>query len=480
MTRDPSTPLAQIANAENGQSPDDFASDPLADATIAKILGPWSSVSANTSAEEIIATNAANWQRIAQINRVIAAWTDNAALDNWSSLEGSVDQSIIGELKTYVATAKILPTWADEKKIARAEALFMGYGTLSVTILFCASLPECYVVPDLASVLHATGQLQQHTDYRLRATGAMIFPVMMPGGLTDVNGGGIAQVLKVRLIHATIRNLILRRSPTEALAAFAAENEQESAGVVKPHVALTSQSQSMHHTLFALGWNLKRKGLPCNQEELAYTLLTFGYVYLRSMRRLGLALNREDEEAFLHAWNVMGHVLGIDRALMPDTMREAEARFIEIQIRGHNNPVLPDPRPKLGEALMNAMEQLIPLNFLKGIPVLMTRHLCGSFASQAIGVDERVGLLSRIVFAVFVAVTRTIDTVLRWLVPEFSLARLFTRMLGDKLMYQLLMDQSRPLKLPVHLLTRMQNMLDYWHNNVPLPKNSAANQGQPR
>jgi hypothetical protein len=181
MTRDPSTPLAQIANAENGQSPDDFASDPLADATIAKILGPWSSVSANTSAEEIIATNAANWQRIAQINRVIAAWTDNAALDNWSSLEGSVDQSIIGELKTYVATAKILPTWADEKKIARAEALFMGYGTLSVTILFCASLPECYVVPDLASVLHATGQLQQHTDYRLRATGAMIFPVMMPG-----------------------------------------------------------------------------------------------------------------------------------------------------------------------------------------------------------------------------------------------------------------------------------------------------------
>jgi hypothetical protein len=274
--------------------------------------------------------------------------------------------------------------------------------------------------------------------------------------------------------------LILRRSPTEALAAFAAENEQESAGVVKPHVALTSQSQSMHHTLFALGWNLKRKGLPCNQEELAYTLLTFGYVYLRSMRRLGLALNREDEEAFLHAWNVMGHVLGIDRALMPDTMREAEARFIEIQIRGHNNPVLPDPRPKLGEALMNAMEQLIPLNFLKGIPVLMTRHLCGSFASQAIGVDERVGLLSRIVFAVFVAVTRTIDTVLRWLVPEFSLARLFTRMLGDKLMYQLLMDQSRPLKLPVHLLTRMQNMLDYWHNNVPLPKNSAANQGQPR
>jgi hypothetical protein len=79
----------------------------------------------------------------------------------------------------------------------------MEYGALSVTMLFCSSLPECYVIPDLAAVLHATGQLETHTDYRIRATGAMIFPVMMAGGLTAPDGGGIAQILKVRLIHHT-------------------------------------------------------------------------------------------------------------------------------------------------------------------------------------------------------------------------------------------------------------------------------------
>jgi hypothetical protein len=43
-------------------------------------------------------------------------------------------------------------------------------------MLFCASLPECYVVPDLAAVLHATGQLEERAEHRIRTTGAMIFP----------------------------------------------------------------------------------------------------------------------------------------------------------------------------------------------------------------------------------------------------------------------------------------------------------------
>jgi ER-bound oxygenase mpaB/B'/Rubber oxygenase, catalytic domain len=452
-------------NIASHQSPADFIGDALADETIAKILGPWAAVGADTSAGEIIAANATQWQRIAQINRVIKTWTDNASLENWVALEGDVDADLLAALKTYVADAKPLPPWADLAKIARAESLFMDYGALSVTLLFCSSLPECYVVPDLASVLHATGQLEEHADYRVRSTGAMIFPVMMPGGLTSAAGGGIAQVLKVRLIHATIRHLILRQSPQDALAALTIASGEE-AGVVKPHLELMQQSKNMYHTLFAHGWNLKQKGLPCNQEELAYTLLTFNYVYLRSMRRLGLALNRPDEEAFLHGWNVMGHVLGIKRELMAETMSEAEKYFCDIQARGRRNPVVPDTRPRLGEALMNAMSGVIPFAVLKPLPVLMTRHLCGPDSSRDIGVNDKAGLFSRALFALFVGVTRTIDTVVRLLLPEFSLARMFTRMLGDKLMYKLLMDQSRPLNLPAHLQGRMQTMMRYWQGDT--------------
>ncbi|MCB2042404.1 MAG: DUF2236 domain-containing protein, partial [Rhodoferax sp.] len=65
---------------------------------------------------------------------------------------------------------------------------FYEYGPLSCILLFCASLPECYVLPDLATVLHRAGQLEQHTEYRIRSTAAMIFPVMMRGGLSDASG----------------------------------------------------------------------------------------------------------------------------------------------------------------------------------------------------------------------------------------------------------------------------------------------------
>lgn len=45
----------------------------------------------------------------------------------------------------------------------------------------------------------------------------MIFPVMRVGGLTPEAGSGAAQVLKLRRIHATVRNLVLRGRLPQAL-----------------------------------------------------------------------------------------------------------------------------------------------------------------------------------------------------------------------------------------------------------------------
>ena len=35
-----------------------------------------------------------------------------------------------------------------------------------------------------------------------------------------------------------------------------------------------------------------------------------------------MGLRAKDEEAYLHAWNVVGHILGIERSLMVETMDE--------------------------------------------------------------------------------------------------------------------------------------------------------------
>ncbi|HEX6703698.1 MAG TPA: oxygenase MpaB family protein [Albitalea sp.] len=437
-----------------------FEADPLADNTVAAILGPWQDVHAGTTHAEMLSAHARQWTQLGAINRVFDDWKDNASLSHWTPRPGTPPE-VAAAVADYLRQAPGLPAWADPVKIARAEALFMDQGVLSCLLLFCSSLPECYVIPDLSQALFVTGQLEQHTEYRIRATAAMIFPVMMDGGLTRPDGGGIAQVLKVRLIHATIRHLILRGRPEDAAAVVGEQRKQPDVHVLPP-LAARPEAKAMHHALFAHGWNVGKDGLPCNQEELAYTLLTFHYVVLRGLRTLGIGLPRPDEEAYLHAWNVMGHVLGVRDDLMAHTMDDAQALFAQMQARGRADPFTPDPRPQLGQALMRSMEKLIPLRLARPIPTLLTRHLCGVETSRNIGIDGHVSWLSKALFMVLMSLVRGIDLVVRCFVRDFSLARLVTRMLGRQVMAGMLMDQTRPLKLPEHVSARAHTVMARW------------------
>ena len=393
--------------------------------------------------------------RVAAINREIVRWDSNGALKTWTP-GPDTDPWVAAALPHYLATCPQLPDWADPAQIARAETLFMDMSALSCTLLFCASLPECYVLPDLSAVLQAAGQLEQHTDYRIRSTAALIFPVMMRGGLATPAGGGVSQALKVRLIHATIRHLVLRGAPSGAS--------------VAELPALAPAGGGVYHQLYAHGWDTARAGLPCNQEELAYTLLTFSYAFLRGLRRLGLGLPRADEEAYLHAWNVLGHLLGIERDLMAWTMDEAGERFAAFQARGLEQVRAPDPRPALSAALMRSMENEIPLRLLKPFPTLLTRRLCGKENSRALGLDGPQPLASRLLFACGLGLVRGFDTVVRLALPDFSITRMLTRVAGYRLVTRFLMDQTRPLRLPDALLGQMANVTAAWRHDPRAPR----------
>ena len=429
-----------------------YRADPLADDVVNRIL-------ADCDGEE-------RYEAIAIVNRELATWTGNGVLDGWRA-SAATPPRIAAALEDYLRAASALPAWADPARIGAAEAVFVEMSMLSCTLLFCASLPECYVPVDLASVLHTAGQLEQHTDYRVRSTAAMIFPVMLRGGLTAPSGGGVAQVLKVRLIHATIRHLILRGNPATVMAggepaATLAERAPEGPG--------------LHRALYARGWDVAQHGLPINQEELAYTLLTFHYVFLRSLRRLGLALTPAEEGAYLHGWNVVGHLLGIEPALLVDDMAAAEQLFARLQARGReaaNAGALPygapDPRPALAAALMGAMQDEIPLRPLKPFPTLLTRYLCGRTNARELGLDGQVSLVSRTLFVLCMGAVRGIDWLVRRVVPGFSISRLVSRVLGYRLTVKLLMDQTRPLKLPEALLNGVAETVQAWHHDPKAP-----------
>jgi hypothetical protein len=433
----------EIVMSRADHSAADLASrlaDPLADDTITAIIGPW--------LDRKSSLDAAALQRIAQVNRLMATWDTNASLQNWQA-PPDTDAKLALTLQAYLREGSALPDWADQKKVQRAETIFIEDGSLSCTLLFCASLPECYVLPNLADVLHIAGQLEAHTEHRIRQTAAMIFPVMMRGGLMGPEGQGLAQVLKVRLIHATIRHLILRGNP-------------EAAKSVIPAFAAATPPTGMHDALMRHGWDVDRQGLPCNQTELAYTLLTFGYVFLKGLRTLGQALPASDEQAYLHTWNVMGHALGIRSEFMAHTMAEAEQMFERMQAQAHAKPSQVDMRPALGQALISAMARTLALPGIRSLPVPMTQWLVGKQTAQDIGLAQLASWPTRILFIVLRSLVRCIDTLGRMFTPRFSVSRLITRIMGYHLLTKLLMSQTRPLALPDKVLQNLHQTVALW------------------
>jgi hypothetical protein len=165
-------------------------------------------------------------------------------------------------------------------------------------------------------------------------------------------GEGIRCCQKVRLMHAAIRHLLLADD-----------------GPVGAPDHLGSKLAAQH-------WN-KALGLPLNQESMAYVILTFSYVGLRGLDTLGVALTSEQREAYIHAWTVIGHVMGVRDELLAHTFVDAE--FLFKKIKGRQIGPSADGKA-LTEALIAWMSNTMPHPF-KGFPKELVCELLGPDAA---------------------------------------------------------------------------------------------------
>lgn len=246
-------------------------------------------------------------------------------------------------LRHYLATTCHLPKWADPALIQKGEELFHRYGPEIVLIFHCYSLPICYAARRGVQVLHRTTRLASNPKRRVLETAQMIVDVMAPGGLTSKTGAGVRTSQKVRLMHAAVRQLILKPGD----------------------------------------WDMEDLGLPLNQEDLAGTLNTFGWVAIDGLKKCGVNLTEHESHAYMHAWNVVGHLLGVREDLMPQTVAEGEELARTIGRR----QFAPCPEGKeMMAALLELMEYTIPGNVFDGIPATVTRAMIGDELSTQLGV----------------------------------------------------------------------------------------------
>lgn len=183
-------------------------------------------------------------------------------------------------VQAFFAQYSQLPDWADSGKMKRGMAFFNKYASQIGLTLGFFSLPFSYLGANGAQVLWLTERIKTDTARRLQETGEWVFAVNNPKEW--ISGAAICKTLKIRLIHAGARWFAL------------------------------------HSNRWDGTW-----GHPVNQEDMAGTNLTFSYVVLLGLRKLGINPGEQDEEAYLHHINVINYLNGVVEELLPQNMREA-------------------------------------------------------------------------------------------------------------------------------------------------------------
>jgi ER-bound oxygenase mpaB/B'/Rubber oxygenase, catalytic domain len=255
----------------------------------------------------------------------------------------------------YLSARPEPPYRPDPALMARGQQFFARYPLEIGSALFCGSLPESYASPRGARVLVLTGRLVSGTVRRVAETAQMLLDAMTVDGLDPERGAGYQDLRRIRLMHAAVRNFI----------------------ETDPSVPHTSFLPTPAHG-WCDGW-----GRPLNQEDLLGGLLTFTVSVFEVFEKLGIEVDDDDLEAYLHRWKVIGSLLGILPEILPVDVAEAQemAALIRYRQLGASN----DGR-ELTTALLSALADGVPLPPLRGLVPATMRWYVGGDTAAMIGV----------------------------------------------------------------------------------------------
>jgi hypothetical protein len=229
------------------------------------------------------------------INGAFSNTEQKLQLQQWlAQLKTNKQVSDLPEDHPYHSICKAnqtLPAWADPKLMQQGTGFFAQHIEGILNLLGLLSLPYCYAAAKGAMVLYLSERMRSDAEKRLYETAEFVWEVMAPDAFTD-EGSGFAAILKVRLMHAAVR----------------------------------------YYTMKSGKWD-KSWGFPVNQEDMAGTNLSFSLIVIRGLRQFGYTISYKEQSAYMHLWNVIGYLLGVDEALIPNTGKAATNLEEAIRLR---------------------------------------------------------------------------------------------------------------------------------------------------
>jgi hypothetical protein len=213
-------------------------------------------------------------------------------------------------MRAFFGHVEATPAWVDWETIDRGGEALLKAGPIGGLVLGARSLVLGYAAPAGNKPLVFSGRLEQQAGRRLNETARFVQATCKRGGLRT-HADGYQITLKVRLIHAHVRRMLLRSEK----------------------------------------WKTEAWGIPVNQHDMLGTSLLFSIVLLDGVRSLGVHVPYDDGERYMQLWKYSSWLIGVDPELLPSSEIEA-MRWAELIQATQGEP--DDDSRRLTKALLDS------------------------------------------------------------------------------------------------------------------------------
>lgn len=264
-------------------------------------------------------------------------------LEVWEApLTPNIPQSI----REFLEKPVVFPDWVDQRKLDRASDMFVSYGPVTAMMILLNGFPHTLTNPTEARAFFLGQVFNPNTiKNRMYQLPHFMISITQKGGLVQTRvpgpqesvkkGPGILAAQKLRLIHSGVR---LRLQLPQMLS----ENN----------------------------WDAAVCGLPINHEDLTAAILTLCFFTGDGMKKLGIEISREDEDARLHLWKTIGFLLGLREEMQPRDLEDARA--LHAIIRRRRTRKSPEGVAVAAE-LIRVMQSMLPRTH-RSLPAALLRY----------------------------------------------------------------------------------------------------------
>ncbi|MBO6519579.1 MAG: DUF2236 domain-containing protein [Rhodospirillales bacterium] len=232
---------------------------------------------------------------------------DEARVQGWIRAGIEADPSALADAppatRAFFADIEAAPAWFDEAAVLPGCRAFHRNSEMFIGAFVAAVLVEGFSTL-ISQSFSITGRVTDQGVRRLKQNNRHLVEIFLPGGL-DRHGDGWKLSVRIRLLHARIRQLLTHSAEWDAAA-----------------------------------W-----GTPLSAAHMAFATAAFSGLLLKRAAMLGVSLSDEERDSFMLIWRYAGHLMGVPENLLIQSQADA-LRLVEIGL-------LCEPAPTLESVILS-------------------------------------------------------------------------------------------------------------------------------